>query len=84
MQPPARRPRAGTLPYDVEPTTPSRKAPTAMPPPVAPITPRVRKTPAAKGRMKKWDFLFENSILVTYKWEKRKDVICDNFFIPVN
>ncbi|KAK2563197.1 Maternal embryonic leucine zipper kinase [Acropora cervicornis] len=49
MQPPARRPRAGTLPYDVEPTTPSRKAPTAMPPPVAPITPRVRKTPAAKG-----------------------------------
>lgn len=58
MQPPARRPRAGTLPYDAEPTTPSRKAPTAMPPPVAPITPRVRKTPAAKGRMKKWSFLF--------------------------
>lgn len=49
MQPPTRRPRAGTLPYDAEPTTPSRKAPTAMPPPVAPITPRVRKTPAAKG-----------------------------------
>lgn len=45
MEPPLRKPRAGTLPSSV-PTTPTKKAPTEMPPPLAPITPRARKTPA--------------------------------------
>lgn len=48
MEPPVRKPRAGTLPKSV-PSTPSKKGPTEMPPPLAPITPRTRKTPAAKG-----------------------------------
>lgn len=49
MEPPVRKPRAGTLPSSV-PTTPTKKAPsTEMPPPLAPITPRARKTPA-KGK----------------------------------
>ncbi|KAJ7392914.1 hypothetical protein OS493_008154 [Desmophyllum pertusum] len=47
MEPPLRKPRAGTLPSSV-PSTPTKKVPTAeMPPPMlAPITPRARKTPA--------------------------------------
>lgn len=45
MEPPLRKARAGTLPSSV-PTTPTKKAPTDMPPPLAPITPRARKTPA--------------------------------------
>ena len=45
MEPPLRKPRAGTLPSSV-PTTPTKKVPTEMPPPLAPITPRARKTPA--------------------------------------
>lgn len=45
MEPPPRKTRAGTLPSSV-PTTPTKKAPTDMPPPLAPVTPRVWKTPA--------------------------------------
>ena len=48
MEPPMRKPRAGTLPSSV-PSTPNKKGPTEMPPPLAPITPRTRKTPA-KGK----------------------------------
>ena len=60
MQPPIRRPRAGTLPSEGDATTPSRKrAPTEMPPPIAPITPRVRKTPAAKGTVSIQYFRFK-------------------------
>ena len=49
MEPPARKARAGTLPASV-PSTPTKKGPTEMPPPLAPITPRTRKTPA-KGKI---------------------------------
>ena len=45
LEPPTRKPRAGTLPSSV-PSTPTKKAPMEMPPPLAPITPRTRKTPA--------------------------------------
>lgn len=45
MEPPTRKPRAGTLPSSV-PTTPTKKGAKEMPPPLAPITPRVKKTPA--------------------------------------
>lgn len=42
---PTRKTRAGTLPSSV-PSTPTKKEATEMPPPLAPITPRVKKTPA--------------------------------------
>lgn len=52
MEPPVRKPRAGTLPLSVPSTPNSKKAPVEMPPPLAPITPRSRKTPAAKGTVR--------------------------------
>lgn len=45
MEPTTRKTRAGTLPSSV-PSTPTKKEATEMPPPLAPITPRVKKTPA--------------------------------------
>ena len=45
MEPTARKTRAGTLPSSV-PSTPTKKDATEMPPPLVPITPRVKKTPA--------------------------------------
>lgn len=66
MEPPARKARAGTLPASV-PSTPTKKGPTEMPPPLAPITPRTRKTPAkgaaAEMPMSHSDYDFGNNDL---------------------
>lgn len=66
MEPPARKARAGTLPASV-PSTPTKKGPTEMPPPLAPITPRTRKTPAkgaaAEIPMSHSDYDFGNNNL---------------------
>jgi len=68
MEPPLRKPRAGTLPSSV-PTTPTKKAPTEMPPPLAPITPRARKTPARGNGL--WSRVLIISCYAENKGKKR-------------